>query len=94
MLKLEFTTKFAKDLKLMKARGYNEDLLWAVVDKLLKEEKLEPKYKDHQLVNSRNNKNMRECHIEPDWLLIYRIDENELLLIATATGSHADLFDM
>ena len=92
MLKLEFTTKFAKDLKLMKARGYNEDLLWAVVDKLLKEEKLEPKYKDHQLVNSRNNKNMRECHIEPDWLLVYYKTKDRITLVLSRTGTHSDLF--
>ncbi len=92
MLKLEFTTKFAKDLKLMKARGYNEDLLWAVVDKLLKEEKLEPKYKDHQLVNSRNYKNMRECHIEPDWLLVYYKTKYRITLVLSRTGTHSDLF--
>ncbi len=92
MLKLEFTTKFAKDLKLMKARGYNEDLLWAVVDKLLKEEKLEPKYKDHQLVNSRNYKNMRECHIEPDWLLVYYKTKDRITLVLSRTGTHSDLF--
>lgn len=92
MLKLEFTTKFAKDLKLMKARGYNEDLLWAVVDKLLKEEKLEPKYKDHHLVNSRNYKNMRECHIEPDWLLVYYKTKDRITLVLSRTGTHSDLF--
>ena len=92
MLKLEFTTKFAKDLKLMKARGYNEDLLWAVVDKLLKEEKLEPKYKDHQLVNSRNYKNMRECHIEHDWLLVYYKTKDRITLVLSRTGTHSDLF--
>ena len=92
MLKLEFTTKFAKDLKLMKARGQNEDLLWAVVDKLLKEEKLEPKYKDHQLVNSRNYKNMRECHIEPDWLLVYYKTKDRITLVLSRTGTHSDLF--
>lgn len=92
MLKLEFTTKFAKDLKLMKARGYNEDLLWAVVDKLLKEEKLEPKYKDHQLVNFRNYKNMREYHIEPDWLLVYYKTKDRITLVLSRTGTHSDLF--
>ncbi len=92
MLNLEFTTKFAKDLKLMKARGYDKEPLWSVVDKLLKEEKLEQKYKDYQLVNSRNYKNMRECHIEPDWLFVYYKTNDRITLVLSRTGTHSDLF--
>ena len=56
------------------------------------EERLDPKYKDHQLQNNKYFNNCRECHIEPDWLLMYQIYEDTLILSATATGSHADLF--
>lgn len=62
------------------------------MDTLANNEKLDEKYKDHQLVNSLRFKNCRECHIEPDWLLVYRIDNNELVLLLVETGSHSDLF--
>ena len=92
MYDIVFTGRMKRDVKLMKKRRKNMDLLVDVLDKLSKGASLPQSNKDHQLKGEW--KNFRECHIEPDWLLIYRIDENELLLIATATGSHADLFDM
>lgn len=79
---------FKKDLKRVEKRGKNLDKLKTVLVKLLNEEELEPKYKDHQLIG--NYVNTRECHIEPDWLLIYRIEDDCLYLIRT--GSHSDLF--
>ena len=81
-----------KDLKLMKKRGKDLKKLEIILDTLMKGEELPDKNKDHQLKGEM--KDFRECHIEPDWLLIYRIEEEELVLCATATGSHADLFNL
>ena len=79
-----------KDAKLMQKRGKNMKKLVNVLDLLASGKTLPSKYKDHQLTG--NLSDFRECHIEPDWLLIYQIFENELILSATAIGSHSDLF--
>lgn len=79
-----------KDAQLMQKRGKNMKKLVNVLDLLASGKTLPSKYKDHQLTG--NLSDFRECHIEPDWLLIYQIFENELILSATATGSHSDLF--
>ncbi len=92
MLKIEFHTKFKKDRKKALARGLDDNLLKKVITILAKEEKLPAKYKDHQLVNSRDYANVRECHIQPDWLLVYAIDKDRLILELMRTGSHSDLF--
>ena len=83
-------TMFKRDLKLAKKRGYDLSLLNSVVDTLAMGQPLAEKYKDHSLVG--NYKGCRECHITPDWLLIYEISENELILYLTRTGTHSDLF--
>ena len=80
------TTQFRKSLKSVERRGYNIDLLDEVVDMLTKGEKLPEKNKDHKLQGK------FECHITPDWLLIYEIENDELLLYLTDTGTHSDLF--
>jgi len=90
--KLAPSTKFKKDYKRAKKRGLPLKELREVVDTLAKGEKLDMRYKDHQLKG--NMKDFRECHIRPDWLLVYRIYEEELILALTETGSHADLFNM
>lgn len=92
MLKLEFTGQFKKDYKLAVKRGCNPKKLSTVVDLLCKEEPLPSAYRDHALTNSRNYKDMRECHIQPDWLLVYKIDRDVLILKLIRTGSHSDLF--
>lgn len=92
MLKIEFTNQFKKDFKLITKRGYDIKKFEKVVELLQKQEILPEKYRDHQLVNSKNYKNVRECHIEPDWLLVYRIKEDILILELTRTGTHSDLF--
>lgn len=79
-----------KDAKLMQKRGKDMKKLIDVLELLASGKTLPPKYKDHQLTG--NLSDFRECHIEPDWLLIYQIFKNELILSATATGSHSDLF--
>ena len=84
------SNQFRKDLKLVAKRGYKIELLTDVIKKLANGEMLDPKYKDHKL--SGNFGFYRECHIEPDWLLIYEIDGNELILYLTRTGTHSDLF--
>jgi len=85
-----FTTAFKRDYKLLKKRGYNLNLLQDVVSILANGEKLPEKYRAHPL--SGDFKGCRECHILPDWLLIYEICENELMLYLTRTGTHSDLF--
>lgn len=79
-----------RDAKLMQKRGKNMNKLIEVLKLLASGQKLPEKYKDHQL--SGGLKDFRECHIEPDWLLMYQIYDNELILSATATGTHSDLF--
>ena len=84
------TSRFQKDLKRIQKRGYQIQLIKEVVRKLSEGETLEAKYKDHPL--SGDYAGCRECHITPDWLLIYEIYEDELILYLTRTGTHSDLF--
>lgn len=88
MLKLNLTSQFKHDLKLCKKRNYNIDLLNAVVNTLRIPAALPPKNMDHALKG--NYTGRRECHMSPDWLLIYRVSGNELYL--DRTGTHTDLF--
>lgn len=90
MLTLVTTNQFKKDLKRIKKRGLALSKLEAVLDCLLEEQTLDPKHRDHALVG--NYIGFRECHIEPDWLLVYAIDKGQLILTASRTGSHSDLF--
>lgn len=92
MLKIRTQRKFEKDYKLIRKRKLNTDELWEVVRILQTEEKLPGKYRDHQLVDSKEYKDVRECHIKPDWLLIYRINKDELELLLLRTGTHSDLY--
>ena len=91
MLKVKYTSKFNKDIKLAKKQNRNLDLLFEVVDKLIHQETLDAKYKDHNL--SGNYKGCRECYIQPDWLLIYQIKSNSLTLLLTRLGSYSTLYD-
>lgn len=91
MLKLVTTSKFIKDLKKLKKRGYDLNILEQVLDTLLKQKELDTRYKDHALVGDYIG--FRECHIKPDWLLIYMISEERLILTASRTGTHSDLFN-
>ena len=90
MYKIRPSTKFQKDLKKAQKRGYDISLLTTVLNILANGESLPPKYKGHYL--SGNYKGCRECHITPDWLLIYEILDDELILYLTRTGTHSDLF--
>ena len=88
--KIDYTTMFKRDIKRAKKRGCNMQLMSEVVDKLQKGEPLPEKNRDHAL--SGNWAGYRECHITPDWLLIYRIEKDLLILGLTRTGTHSDLF--
>lgn len=90
MLKIVASNKFKKDLIIASKRGFDLSLLKKVVDALANGETLAPKYKDHPLIG--NFADFRECHVKPDWLLIYRIDDEELELYLFRTGTHSDLF--
>ena len=92
MLKIEFTGQFKRDYKLAIKRGCDEEEFKTVITLLTNEEPLPEKYSDHPLNNSRNYKDMRECHIKPDWLLIYQVRKEALILRLIRTGSHSDLF--
>lgn len=91
MLEIVFSNQFKRDLKLAVKRGYDLDLLDEVVTKLANRETLPKKNRDHNLTGKYEG--FRECHIQPDWLLVYRIDETEIILFLSRTGTHADLFD-
>ena len=90
MLDIRYSTQIKRDYKTIIKRGYSPKLLEEVLKMLCNEQPLPPKYKDHNL--SGNYQGHRECHIMPDWLLIYKINHNTLILTLTRTGTHSDLF--
>lgn len=92
MLKIEFTAQFKRDYKLAKKRGCNPKKLAEVMKLLQNQISLPEKYKDHALKDSENFQDARECHIEPDWLLVYQVKEEILTLKMLRTGTHSDLF--
>jgi len=87
---LETTSQFHKDYKRVKKRGYDLSLLQKVIDLLLADRPLPLQYRDHALTGDK--KAYRECHIQPDWLLMYRIERDRLILVLQRTGTHAELF--
>lgn len=87
---IKFTSQFKKDLKQAKKQNKELDELWEVVGTLANGENLDAKYKDHSL--SGDYKGTHECHIEPDWLLIYEKKNDILVLILYRLGSHSELF--
>ena len=91
MLAIVRSNRFLKDLRLAKKRGLDLTLLDEVVTRLANQETLEPQFHDHALTG--DYRDFRECHIKPNWLLVYCIDDEELELFLFRTGSHSDLFD-
>lgn len=89
---VKFTNAFKKNYKLMRKRGLDITLLDDVIRKLSNRETLETKYKDHALSGKYNG--FRECHIKPDWLLIYLVEDNILTITMVNTGTHSDLLSM
>ena len=90
MYEIRFTSQFKKDLKLAKKQGRNTDKLFSVIEQLANGQPLDEKYRDHALTG--NYKGCRECHVEPDWLLIYEVDNGILVLMLYRIGSHSELF--
>jgi len=85
------TNRFEKEYKKMQKQGRDVNKLDDVMNKLLNEEKLLSRHRDHLLLGG--FKDRRECHVEPDWLLIYKIDRKNEMIVFERTGSHADLFE-
>lgn len=92
MLRPEFTGQFKKDYKLAVKRGFDPAKLNTVVSLLCEEAPLPEVYRDHALGNSKNYKGMRECHIQADWLLVYKVVHETLILKLIRAGTHSDLF--
>lgn len=90
MLEIVMSNRFKRDLKLAARRGYNFELLDEIVNKLANRELLPEKNRDHAL--SGDYTGCRECHIAPDWLLVYQVEDKELILYLMRTGTHSDLF--
>lgn len=90
---IRFSSGFKKDYKKVVKQGKDIEKLKKVLYKLANGEELEEKYHNHMLNNSKQYKNCGECHIEPDWLLVYQYQNNELVLLLVATGSHSELFN-
>jgi len=89
MLEYEIAGPFNKDRKLLKKRKKDLDKLTEIMTMLIKEQPLQPKYENHPLHGK--FKGWWECHVEPDWLLVYRIDKKNSRIIFYRTGSHSDL---
>ena len=89
LYEIKRTSRFKKDYKIIKKRGYNVTLLKEPIELLANGKQLPAKYNDHPLKGT--FKGLRECHIAPDWLLVYEVDDNRLYLYLTRTGTHSDL---
>ena len=90
--KIKYTNNFKKNYKKIKKQGKDVKKLKYVINRLANGLELSSKYKNHILTDSKNYKNCGECHIEPDWLLIYKYINDELILVLVSTGSHSELF--
>ena len=90
MYLVKFTTEFKKSYKQMKKRGLDMAAIDSVIDTLMQGKKLAERYRDHALSGSFSG--LRECHIKPDWLLVYLIENDILTLTLIDIGSHSDLF--
>lgn len=88
LLNPKYSNRFEKDFELMQKRGKNPDKIEVVANLLIRQINLPPKYRDHKLQGTL--KDCRECHIEPDWLLVYRITNDSVVF--ERTGTHSDLF--
>ena len=90
MLKPSYTKQFEKDLKLMLRRGKDGKKMRDVISLLIRQEPLDPKHRDHKLIG--NWKGRRDCHVEPDWVLIYQVEVGNGRIVFERTGTHSDLF--
>ena len=90
---IKYSKEFKKSLKKIMKQGKNIDKLLNVVDMLSKKQQLDSKYRDHQLYTDKRFKGCRDCHIEPDWILIYKYLEDEIVLLLVNTGSHSEVLN-
>jgi len=90
---IKTTSIFNKQLKKLVKQNKDLDELIEIIGKLANLEVLDPKYKNHNLINDKTYKDCCECHVRPDWLLVYKYVDNKLVLVLFATGSHSDLFN-
>ena len=90
---IDFTSNFKKQYKKMKKQGKDLNKFKIVLEKLANGKKLEEKYRDHYLYNDKYFNDCRECHIEPDWLLIYQYQEEKLVLMLIRIGSHSEILN-
>ena len=91
---VQYTNLFKKQYKKVLKQGKDREKFLKILGLLANGESLEEKYKDHALVDNKYFKNCRECHITPDWSLVYKYIENELVLFLVQTGSHSEVLDM
>ncbi len=89
---VRFSSRFKKNYKKIAKQGKDLNKLKYVISKLALGEEPEAKYRNHSLLNNDIYRECFECHIEPDWLLVYKRDDDELILLLVSTGSHSDLF--
>ena len=90
---VQYTSRFKKEFKKILKQGKDEIKFLEVLNIIANGGNLEPKYKNHKLVNDKIFKDCNECHIEPAWLLVYKYQDDKLILLLFATGSHSDLFN-
>ncbi len=90
---IQITSRFKSDYKKIRKQRKDINKLIDVLETLANGEELDEKYKNHKLINDKIFKDCNECHITPDWLLVYKVQDNELVLLLFATGSHSDLFN-
>ena len=90
---IQITSRFKNSYKKIRRQGKDINKLISILETLANGEELDPIYKDHALINNKHYKNCRECHIEPDWLLVYKYQDDELVLLLFETGSHSELFN-
>ena len=91
--KIKYSKEFKKSLKKILKQGKDIDKLLYIVERLAKKEILEPIYRDHALYNDKRFKDCRDCHIEADWVLIYKYIDDEVVLLLVNTGSHSEVLD-
>lgn len=89
---IEGLKSFQKNFKKVVRQGKDINKFKNILLKLANKEKLDQKYKDHKLIDNRYFKDCRECHIEPDWLLVYKYLDDKLILVLVDTGSHSEVF--
>ena len=90
--KIDYTSDFKKQLKKIVKQGKDINLLLETITKLANYEELKPQYKNHHLINDKTYRNCMECHLKPDWLLVYKYINNNLVLLLITTGSHSEIF--